>query len=70
MCEAQPGIGDVRREADAVAFGADEQAVAELSVALVEAGALIRSLVPQTATLEELFFKLTEEDPAEPAVAA
>jgi ABC-2 type transport system ATP-binding protein len=61
----------VRREAAAVAFGGSEDAVAELSVALVEAGALIRSLVPQTATLEDLFFKLTEEDPAsEPAVAA
>jgi ABC-2 type transport system ATP-binding protein len=71
VCQAQPGIRDVRTEGDAVAFGADEQAVAELSVALVEAGALIRSLVPQTATLEELFFKLTEEEPAgESAVAA
>jgi ABC-2 type transport system ATP-binding protein len=55
-------------EASAVAFEANEEAVAELSVALVEAGALIRSLVPQTATLEELFFKLTE-DPAEPVPA-
>ena len=34
----------------------------ELSVALVEAGALIRALAPQTATLEELFFRLTEGD--------
>jgi ABC-2 type transport system ATP-binding protein len=70
VCQAQPGIRDVRMESDAVAFGSDEQAVAELSVALVEAGALIRSLVPQTATLEELFFKLTEEEPAEPVLAA
>jgi ABC-2 type transport system ATP-binding protein len=61
ICQAQPGITDVRADADAVAFGADEDAVAELSVALVEAGALIRSLVPQTATLEDLFFSLTEE---------
>jgi ABC-2 type transport system ATP-binding protein len=63
VCQAQPGIADARMEAGSVAFGADEQAVAELSVALVEAGALIRSLVPQTATLEELFFKLTEDTP-------
>jgi ABC-2 type transport system ATP-binding protein len=68
VCQAQPGIDDVRMEASAVAFEANEEAVAELSVALVEAGALIRSLVPQTATLEELFFKLTE-DPAEPVPA-
>ena len=63
VCEAQPGITDVRAEAGAVAFGGNEDAVAELSVALVEAGALIRSLVPQTATLEDLFFKLTEDEP-------
>ena len=46
--------------------------MAELSLALVEAGALIRSLAPQTATLEDLFFKLTEGDAAAPesAVAA
>src|SRR3954469_1187786 len=65
VCEAQPGIRDARMEAGAVAFGGSEEPVAELSVALVEAGALIRSLVPQTATLEQLFFKLTEEDPVE-----
>ncbi len=63
VCEAQPGITDVRAEAGAVAFGGSEDAVAELSVALVEAGALIHSLVPQTATLEDLFFKLTEDEP-------
>jgi ABC-2 type transport system ATP-binding protein len=70
VCQAQPGIRDARMEAGAVAFGGSEEAVAELSVALVEAGALIRSLVPQTATLEELFFKLTEEEPAAEAVTA
>jgi ABC-2 type transport system ATP-binding protein len=68
-CQAQPGITDVRTDGEGVAFGGSEEAVAELSVALVEAGALIRSLVPQTATLEQLFFKLTEEDPAEPVPA-
>jgi ABC-2 type transport system ATP-binding protein len=69
VCQAQPGITDARRDGATVAFGGDEQAVAELSVALIEAGALIRSLVPQTATLEDLFFSLTEEQP-QPAVAA
>ena len=34
----------------------------ELSVALVEAGAQIRALAPQTVTLEDLFFSLTEGD--------
>ena len=37
-------------------------AVAELSQALVEAGALIQALAPQTVTLEDLFFSLTEGD--------
>jgi hypothetical protein len=44
-------------------FTADEPAVADLSQALVEAGALIRMLTPQTVTLEDLFFSLTEGDP-------
>ena len=69
VCQAQPGITDVRMEAGSVAFGGNEEAVAELSVALVEAGALIQSLVPQTATLEELFFKLTEGPAEEPVPA-
>ena len=38
----------------------DEAAVAELSRRLVEAGALIREIAPRSATLEELFFDLTE----------
>jgi ABC-2 type transport system ATP-binding protein len=64
VCEAQPGIMDAKLDGGTVAFGApDEKAVAELSLALVEAGALIQSLVPQTATLEDLFFKLTEDQP-------
>ena len=49
----------------------DEAAVAALSQALVEAGALIRALAPTTVTLEDLFFSLTEGAPngAPPAVA-
>jgi ABC-2 type transport system ATP-binding protein len=59
VCQAQPGIEDVRG-GEAVTFTAAADSVAPLSRALVEAGALIRSLVPQRATLEELFFSLTE----------
>jgi ABC-2 type transport system ATP-binding protein len=61
VCRAQPGIGDVRVEKGRIMFTADDQAVAELSQALVEAGALIKSLSPQSATLEDLFFSLTED---------
>jgi ABC-2 type transport system ATP-binding protein len=60
ICHAQPGIDDVRRKSGRIAFAADERSVAELSQALVEAGVLIRALVPQTASLEDLFFSLTE----------
>ena len=60
VCRAQPGISDVRIEQGKVTFAGEESAVAELSQALVEAGALIRSLTPQTVTLENLFFSLTE----------
>jgi ABC-2 type transport system ATP-binding protein len=72
VCRAQPGIADPRREGEEIHFTADEAAVPELSVALVEAGATIRALAPQTVTLEDLFFSLTEGDekPAADPVAA
>src|SRR3954447_21749488 len=70
VCRAQPGIADPRAEAGEIHFTADEDAVPELSVALVEAGATIRALAPQTVTLEDLFFSLTEgEEPARPVAA-
>ncbi len=67
VCRAQPGITDVRLKNGRIWFAADEQAVADLSQALVEAHVLIQALVPQTATLEDLFFSLTEDEagPAE-----
>jgi ABC-2 type transport system ATP-binding protein len=44
-------------------FEADEATVVELSRALVAAGLGIAALVPETATLERLFFELTEGEP-------
>jgi ABC-2 type transport system ATP-binding protein len=80
VCRAQPGISDVSMRDGQISFIADDGAAAELSQALVEAGALIRALAPQGATLEELFFSLTEEqdedvnvgtgEPGEPVEAA
>jgi ABC-2 type transport system ATP-binding protein len=61
VCRAQPGIGEVRRRQEGISFTAGDGSVAELSQALVEAGALIRTLAPQGATLEDLFFSLTED---------
>jgi ABC-2 type transport system ATP-binding protein len=62
VCAGQPGVSDVRSEdGGALTFAADEEAaVAALSVALVEAGIGIVALVPAVASLEELFFRLTE----------
>jgi ABC-2 type transport system ATP-binding protein len=61
VARAQRGIENARLHQEQVLFNAaGETAVAELSQALVEAGALIVSLTPQTATLEQLFFSLTE----------
>jgi ABC-2 type transport system ATP-binding protein len=63
ICLAQPGITDVAADAagDGVRFSAAESdAVAQLSGALVEAGVLISAIAPQSATLEDLFFSLTE----------
>jgi ABC-2 type transport system ATP-binding protein len=64
VCRAQRGISEVRERGAQISFLGDEQAVAELSQALVEAGALLTALTPQGATLEELFFSLTEDGEA------
>ena len=71
VLNARPGIDAVRRDPLELRFEATEEAAAELSVALVEAGVAIRTLAPHSATLEDLFFRLTEGEPQlEPAPAA
>jgi ABC-2 type transport system ATP-binding protein len=70
VCRAQPGIADVLTEHARISFTADESAVAALSQALVESGALIRAMAPQTVTLEDLFFSYTEGDEPAPVPAA
>ena len=58
------GIGEVEAADGGIAFRAGhEAAVAELSLALARAGVGIVALVPRTASLEELFFRLTEGVP-------
>ena len=57
------GLRDVTRRDGHVSFiAADPQAVEELSLALAADGIALRSLVPVSATLEELFFAITEGD--------
>ena len=45
-------------------FEGTEEAAAALSIALIEAGLAIYALAPHSASLEELFFRLTEDTPA------
>jgi len=65
VCAGQAGIEDVAAGPVGLSFrAADEDQVAALSLALTEAGALIKELTPHHATLEDLFFALTEGDGA------
>jgi len=53
-------VGELARDGDELVFSAEEPVVLDLSRRLAEAGIGIAALVPQTATLEHLFFELTE----------
>ncbi len=68
IAREHPGVLHVHEhEHGGLAFEADERAVGELSVALGRAGIGILALTPELATLEDLFFRLTEEQPAHTA---
>ena len=57
---SQHGVGDVRLLDGELRFSADEDAVAAFSVALGRAGVAFTALVPETASLEELFLGMTD----------
>ncbi len=63
VCAAQAGIEEVAEapEGGLHFSAADEAAVGELTLALAESGALVLELSPRHATLEDLFFQLTED---------
>jgi ABC-2 type transport system ATP-binding protein len=69
VAEAQKGIGEVRVAPErGLVFSAEgEGAIGALSLALAESGALILELSSRHATLEDLFFRLTEGEEAETA---
>ena len=67
IVSTQAGIENARTSHEGIDFQADEAHVAELTVALGRAGVGILSLAPELATLEDLFFRLTES--AAPAQA-
>src|SRR5689334_18286374 len=62
ILSAQPDLSDLATTDGVVRFTAAERVVGELSVALVEGGVAILELTPEHATLEQLFFRLTEGD--------
>jgi ABC-2 type transport system ATP-binding protein len=68
IAAGEPEVEDVARGTRSLTFTASETAAARLSIALGEAGVGIHALVPRTATLEELFFRMTEGDAAQPRV--
>jgi len=68
ICAAQPGIELSHDEARLIVRAESQDAVAHLSQALVEGGALVLELSPELATLEDLFFRLTEDE--QPAAVA
>ncbi len=68
VAAAQPGIREVTPTDEGTRFAAvDEPAVGALSLALAEAGASILELTRRHATLEDLFFSLTEGEGVGPA---
>jgi ABC-2 type transport system ATP-binding protein len=61
---AETGVTDVAREGDELRIAADEETIERLAIALGRAGIGVRALIPQEATLEQLFFRLTEGEGA------
>jgi ABC-2 type transport system ATP-binding protein len=57
------GLTDVATTTRGLQFAGEERAVAALTLELAQAGIGLLALVPRTATLEELFFRMTEGTP-------
>jgi ABC-2 type transport system ATP-binding protein len=60
IVRAASGVGHASVGEQGLSFQADEQAVGALSLALARDGVAILALTPELATLEDLFFRLTE----------
>ena len=61
IARSTDGIEHASAEEEGIRFQAEERAVASLSLALGGAGVGILALTPELATLEDLFFRLTED---------
>jgi len=64
---ARGDVRDVEVAGPELTFAAEEAAVVDVSRALVGAGVGIAALIPEAASLERLFFELTEEGEREAA---
>jgi ABC-2 type transport system ATP-binding protein len=62
ICSAQRGVENLRADGADLRFQADEEAAAALTIALGQARIGVTALVPETASLEELFLGLTGGD--------
>jgi ABC-2 type transport system ATP-binding protein len=60
LLRRQPGIHSATAGEQALLFEAEERDVGELSLSLARAGIAILALTPELASLEDLFFRLTE----------
>jgi ABC-2 type transport system ATP-binding protein len=77
LLREQADIAHAGQSSAGLSFQAEERAVGELSLVLARHGIGILALAPELATLEDLFFRLTEgardehaQDPADRAVSA
>ncbi len=70
LARAQAGVEHAGSGEHGVYFQAEERVVGELSLALARAGIGILALTPELATLEDLFFRLTEGGGANGAAAS
>jgi ABC-2 type transport system ATP-binding protein len=66
VLRAQPGIEHAITGAHGLGFQAQESDVGALTLALAAAGIGVLALTPELATLEDLFFRLTESSPEHP----
>jgi ABC-2 type transport system ATP-binding protein len=61
VVKAQSGVSGASGDEHGISFQAEEPTVGDLSIALGRAGVGILALTPELATLEDLFFRLTEQ---------
>jgi ABC-2 type transport system ATP-binding protein len=59
VCLSHPGLEEIAVTNGDIRFKADEDAVGALSIALGQARIAVSALVPESASLEELFLRLT-----------